>query len=463
MISGSIKSPQDLVEVLSNVPKTKNGYLNVLSRTLFLSLEIKKNSVKGFHTNLDPGSVKYPESLLIYVLAEALSDTEGYFSFEESTAINDFYRVSIDLESLVIQATILRKELDEILPQIITTNVKLRSDEEKYNQKTLAEILVSSEDPISELRNLKMLLERERIGVYEIRKLESVEEIGLDYILEGVEYGKINLLKILESLKVSQFTGFVEIEDEGSFTYVFFKEGKIFGVHPARTEIFDAFLNMFGDLKASIIKVNDEFIDIFAQAFVGRPIISAEDKYISLGKLFLTLLTLKERGLVKIVKGDDVFIFIFRDGKLLSARRGKRWSENWSILFLSPARVYLYKDVYTENIHYLFYLFILNKILNILRKHSLEEELKLLIFKVAEIPSLYLEGSKVNPSLALSRKDEENLLKLLTEVTDRVIEKLGKERFESDLENELSPYRDVFRILDLSENLYKRAGSQETK
>jgi len=463
MISGSISSPQDLVEVLSNISKTKSGYLNILSRTLFISLKVQKSTVVGFYTNFEIGEVKNPESYLIYVMAEALADTEGYFSFEETTAIDKFFEVNLDLESLIIQATILRKEIDDILSQIITTNVRLRSDEEKYDKKTLAEILASTEDPISELRNLKTLLEKDRIGVYEIRKVDSVEEIGLDYILEGVEYGKINLLKILESLKISKFTGFVEIEDNKKFTYVFFKEGKIFGVHPARTEIFDAFLNMFGSLKASIIKVNEEFIETFAQAFIGKPIIASEDKYISLGKLFLTLLTLKERGLVKIVKGDSTFLFIFKEGKVLSARRKNRWSENWKVIFFSPAKVYLYRNVYTENINYLFYLFILNKIINILKKHSLEEELKILIFRIAEMPSLYMEAFKINPSEALSKEEEEELLSLLTTITERVIEKIGKERFEGDLENELSPYKDVFRILDLSEELYEKSRFQEGK
>jgi len=453
MISGNLSSPQDLAEILSGLPGAKSGFLNLLSRNLFLSLALKGREVEGFYTNAEAGEEVVPESLLLYTVAELLLDTEGYFSFEEETAIEEFTEVSTDLESLVIRATILRKELDEVLPHIITTSVRLRSEEKAYEGKTLLQILTSSEDPVREIRRLKKLLGEGKVEIADIRRTEGVEEIGLDYVLEGVEYGKVNLFHILESLKSQGFTGFVEIEEGKKRAYVFFKGGKIFGAYPAKTEIFDLFLNTFGNLRASVVKIKEEFADTFAQAFVGRPLLSGEEKYLSLGKLFLTLLSLKEKGTVRIEGEEGTYIFIFKEGKMLSARRLERWSDNWRVLFKGPLRLYLYRGVHWKNVRYLFYLFLINKILHLLRKHGEEKELEEVITFVARKPNLYLEGGEINPSAPLGEKDEEELLALLSRISEVLVRRLGRRTFEEELENELSPYRDVLRILDLEEEL----------
>ncbi|HIP43243.1 MAG TPA: hypothetical protein EYG91_04995, partial [Aquifex aeolicus] len=294
MISGDLKSPQDLLEVLSGIPQTKSGYLNLLSRNIFLSLKINKSTVEGFFSNIETDKVKNPLNALIFILSELLYETEGYFSFEEETAISSFREVKEDIESLVIKSTILRREIDEILSLIITTNVEFKSELSEYNKKTLFEVLADTDDILEKLRELKKFLEEGKVGISEIKKVESIEEIGIDYILESVEYKRINLLKILESLKVSNFTGFVEIEGKEREIYTFFKNGEIFGIYPVSVDIFDHLMEFYGDFKASIVKLNEEFIDTFAQAFIGKPVIASESKYISLGKLFLTLLSLKE-------------------------------------------------------------------------------------------------------------------------------------------------------------------------
>ncbi|NPB05993.1 MAG: hypothetical protein GXO03_00140 [Aquificae bacterium] len=452
MISGELRSAQELTELLSGLPGAKSGYLSVLSKNLFLSLRVENRKVKGFYANLEFRK-PVPSSLLLYALAELMLDTEGYFSFEPESAIEEFLPADEELEGLVIRATILRKELDELLPFVITPAATLRSKDEKLDGRTLAEILVSSEDPVTEARRLKKLFEEKLVSVARMEESGSVEEIGLDYVLEGVEYGKVNLFPIVDSLKAQGFTGFVEIEGESERAYVFFKGGKIFGVYPASVKLFDLFLNAFGNLKASVVKIKEEFVETFAQAFVGTPAVESEDRYASLGKLFLTLLTLKERGTVKIESPEGSFVFIFQDGKLLSAKRKDRWSENWRVLFEEPFRVYLYKEVRPQNVKPLFYLFLINKLLHLLRKHGLERERIKLVEFVARKPNLYLDGSYVNPSAPLSKEDEEELFNLLVSVSDSLVKHLGRTRFEEELENELSPYKDVFKILELPDAL----------
>ncbi len=456
MISGTIKNPQDLVEILSGIPKTKKGYLSILCRTDFAILEIEKNKVKAFYTNYDEVDFKNPVSFLTFILSEMLRDTQGYFSFEEKTAIEEMTPVDVEVETLLIQSTILRKEIDTILPQIITTNVKFSSEIEEFNDKTLAEILGNSDEPIETLRKLKKLIGEEKVKVSEIKEVGSLQEIGLDYILERVESKKVNLLKLLESLKNSDFTGFVEIEEEGENTYVFLKNGKIFGVYPAKVEIFDKFFYTFGNLRASIVKLKEEFIETFAQSFIGRPSIFSEDKYISLGKLFLSLISLKEEAIVKIVKGKESYIFVFRDGKLFSAKKTKRWEENWDVLFNSPVYLFFFKDIYTTNVNYLFYLLLLNKLKGIIRKYNLQEIFNELLLEIASLPFLYIENELIKSNRILTKKEESILLKVFVEISDKVIEKIGKEKFEEDLENELSAYKDILKVLDFREEIYKR-------
>ncbi|RUM29292.1 MAG: hypothetical protein DSY42_06835 [Aquifex sp.] len=456
MISGDLKNPQDLLEVLSGIPQTKSGYLNLLSKNIFLSLKITKSTVEGFFSNIETDKVKNPLNALIFILSELLYETEGYFSFEEETAISGFREVKEDIESLVIKSTILRREIDEILPLIITTNVEFKSELPEYNKKTLFEVLTNADDVLEKLRELKKFLEEGKVEISEIKKVESIEEIGIDYILESVEYKRINLLKILESLKVSNFTGFVEIEGKEKEIYTFFKNGEIFGIYPVSVEIFDYFMEFYGDFKASIIKLNGDFIDTFAQAFIGKPIIASESKYISLGKLFLTLLSLKENGIVKIVNGKENYIYVFREGKLLSAKKTDRWDDNWRILFPKTDYIFLFKDIYVANVNYLFYLFLLNKLKNLIVKYSLFDELNQLIFKIAEIPSLYIKNGRINTIKVLSKKEEKELLKIFITISEKVIEKIGKETFERELEEEVKPYKDILKILNLSSELYTR-------
>jgi len=453
MISGDLKGPGDLLETLSGFPASKTGFLNLISRNLFLSLKLEKSKVKGFFTNYEVKNAKNSLNALVFVLAEMLSDTEGYFSFEERTAIKDFIPVEEELESLVIRATILRKEIEEILPLIITSSAVFTSKNEEFNDKSLFEILSSAQDPIEKLRELKKLLENKEVEVKELRNVSSLEELGLDYILESVEYKKVNLLKILEALKTMNFTGFLEIEGDKKSLYTFFKKGEIFGIHPVSVDIFDYLMEYYSEFKASIIKLKEEFVETFAQAFIGKPVIASESKYISLGKLFLTFLSLKEEGVLKIIRNGENYIFIFRDGKLFSARKVKKWEENWKVLLPESQYTFLYREIYSTNVNYLFYVFLLNKILNVIRKYSLKKTENFLIRKVAEIPFIYVKNGKVELLKNLNKKEESEILKFLLSVTEKVVNEIGREKFETEIEEELRPYAEILKVLNLSTDI----------
>ncbi|AAC07472.1 hypothetical protein [Aquifex aeolicus] len=450
MISGDLKGPGDLLEILSGFPASKSGYLNLISRNLFLSLKLEKSKVKGFFTNYEVKSTKNPLNALTFVLSEMLSDTEGYFSFEENTAISEFIPVDEELESLVIKATIVRKEIEEILPLIITSSAVFTSKNAEYKDRSLFEILSNAEDPIEKLRELKNLLENGEVEVKELKETSSLEELGLDYILESVEYKKVNLLKILEALRNMKFTGFLEIEGDRKTLYTFFKKGEIFGIHPVSVEIFDYLMEYYSEFKASIVKLKEEFVETFAQAFIGKPVIASESKYISLGKLFLTFLSLREEGVLKIIKNGESYIFIFRNGKLFSARKTKRWEENWKVLLPDSQYTFLYREIYSTNVNYLFYVFLWNKILNVIKKHSLRDSENLVVRKTAEIPFIYMKNGRIEVLKNLNKKEEGEILKFLLFITEKVVSEIGREKFEKEIEEELKPYTEILRVLNLS-------------
>ena len=453
MISGDLKSPGDLLEILSGFPLSKSGYLNLISKNLFLSLKLEKSKVKGFFTNYEVENVRKPINALLFVLSEMLLDTEGYFSFEENTAISEFIPVEEELESLVIKATIVRKEIEEILPLIITSSAVFTSEKEEYKDRSLFEILSNVEDPIEELRKLKKLLESKEVEVKEFKESSSLEELGLDYILESVEYKKVNLLKILEALRNMKFTGFLEIEGDKKTLYTFFRKGEIFGIHPVSVEIFDYLMEYYSEFKASIVKLKEEFVETFAQAFVGKPVIASESKYISLGKLFLTFLSLREEGVLKIMRDGDSYIFIFRNGKLFSARKTKRWEENWKVLLADSQYTFLYREIYSTNVNYLFYVFLLNKIFNVIKKYSLKDSENFLIRKTAEIPFIYIKNSRIDVLKNLNKKEEKDILKFLLAVTEKVVNEIGRDKFEKEIEEELKPYGEILKVLNLSTDM----------
>lgn len=456
MISGSISGSQDLIEVLSTIPRTKRGYLNILSKTIFLALLVESGRIKGFFTNYEINSSKNPLSLLIFVISEMLYDAEGYFSLENETAIQEFVKVDADIESVVIQATILRREIEEVIPFIITTNVRLSSESNpEYEGKLFGEILANSEDPIEELRKLKDLLERGLVHVKEIKHAGNIEEIGFDYILDEVDISRVNVTKLIEGLKRDNFNGYVEINKGGNLLYLFFKEGKVFGVSPAEPRIFDTLLDPIGNAAVSIVRLKEEFIETFAQIYIGKPSIASEDKYLSLGKLFITLISNLEEAVLKVVYGKEHYIFIFNEGKLLSAKRIDKWSENFKVTFPSPNFIFLYRNIYSNNVVYTFYLFLLNKLKNVLIRWNLTDELNELYRAVAHMPSIYIKEDTLYATKALTKKEEKQLVELFAEISDRAIEKLGKEEFERELELELSPYKEVLKVLDITENLYR--------
>ncbi len=456
MISGSISNSQDLIEVLSTIPRTKKGYLNILSKTIFLALDVENGKVKGFFTNYEINKSDRPLSLLIFVISEMLHEAEGYFSFERETSIQDFLKVDGDLESVVIQATILRKEIEEVIPLIITTNVRLTSDSRpEYNGKLFGEILANSEDPIEELRNLKELLEKGIVHVREIKHAGNIEEIGFDYILDEVDISKVNITRLIEGLKRDSFNGYVEINKGNNLIYLFFKDGKVFGVSPAEPQIFDTLLDPLGSAAVSIVRLREEFVETFAQIYIGRPSIASEDKYLSLGKLFITLISNFEEAVLKVVYGREHYIFIFNEGKLLSAKRTDKWSENFKVSFPSPNFIFLYRNIYSNNVIYTFYLFLLNKLKNILVRWNLEEEMNELYRAIARMPSIYVKDETISALKSLTKKEEKQLIDLFVNVSDKAIEKLGKEEFERELELELSPYKEVLNVLDISEEFYR--------
>ena len=385
-----------------------------------------------------------------------LYETEGYFSLEKGTNLQKFIEVDGDLESIVIQSTILRREIEEIIPYIITTNVKLMSERYKeYDGKLFGEILANAEDPIEALRELKSLLEKGFVQVKEIKQVGNIEEIGFDYILDDVDIAKVNVTKLIEGLKRDGFNGYVEINKDNQLIYLFFKEGKVFGVSPAEPQIFDFLLDPIGSASVSIVRLKEEFIETFAQIYIGKPSIASEDKYLSLGKLFITLISNLEEAVLKVVYGKEHYIFIFNEGKLLSAKRTNKWSENFKVSFPSPNFIFLYRNIYANNVIYTFYLFLLNKLKNILIRWHLNEEMGELYRAIAHMPSIYINNGVISANKSLTKKEEKKLMEIFLEISDRAIEKLGKEEFERELEFELSPYKEVLRVLDITEELYR--------
>ncbi len=456
MISGNIAGSQDLIEVLSTIPRTKRGYLSVLSKTIFLALLVENGRIKGFFTNYEISNSRNPLSLLIFVISEMLYETEGYFSLEDRTAIDNFIDIDVDIESVVIQATILRREIEEVIPFIITTNVRLTSESfPEYDGKLFGEILANADDPIEELRKLKDLLERGLVHVKEIKHAGNIEEIGFDYILDGVDISRVNVTKLIEGLKRDNFSGYVEINKGNNPIYLFFKKGKVFGVSPAEPQIFDTLLDPLGNTAVSIVRLREEFIETFAQIYIGKPSIASEDKYLSLGKLFITLISYMEEAVLKVVYGKENYIFIFNEGRLLSAKRTNKWNENFKVTFPSPNFIFLYRNIYANNVFYTFYLFLLNKLKNILIRWNLTEELNTLYRAIAHMPSIYIKEYTIHATKSLTKKEERQLVDLFVEVSDKAIEKLGKEEFEREMELELSPYKEVLKVLDITEDLYR--------
>ena len=462
MISGYLSSQQDFVDLINGYLFNKQGVLEIYLKGRSIELYIENGYIKGFYAGTE--GLKTEEinkkSLLIYSLFSMFDDPNALFSFKKAPEEEYHFKLEepISAEELILQLQLAHQEFKSLLNLIITPYATIRvlkpfENMQNYDGRTFVSvILTSTETLVSETRKLQELL---RAGFLDIGQF-SAPEVGkriyeVDYIVRDVYIKNVNLFSVLESLKMSKFTGFINIYDNYSNYELYIQKGKAVALYPYNFDFFDFILTPRTSSVIDVVSMPEEILNKFILKHSKRKLISSlPDSFIELGKTFMGIIKNRFTGLLVLQKANERMYFAYEDGVLLaSLLEGK----NLKIYNAEPYRDGFLTDLIPfepmENLLEVVHLLFINVVYSVLFKHSNQVTQGILhhlsssdLFKIEE-GSIYFRADP--------RGRRREILGFLSFILDVGYKILGKKRLEEELENSLHPYRDIFKVLEVEE------------
>ena len=468
MFYGYIGDTRGLNDVITGLLQGRSGVLELFVNTYLLSLQVNEGLITEFRCDMELGNGKVanPYNLLLYCIAEMLSNAEGFFAFYEGSHIEGIkLQQPVGSDELIIQATILRKELDEVMDRVISPFAifKASSPEEgagRFEGKNVVEALASSEDSaVSVVRHIKDLLIEGKLDIYEFREGEVAESSEIDYMMENIPLGKVNIVAILESLRGRKFSGIAKIS---SLTYsinLFYEGGEVFALYPVDFDIFEFLLSPDKNAELSLISLDSSIVKFIALRFLSTPQVNTlSSNFMEISKLIIGLSKHRENALLLVSeKKGDRFI-VFKRGRLLMSllESAGKFTPSPSLRFKEPYFVSLYFYKKVENIASVVYTFMINEIVSIFMKHAPSKVIGVVLREASKYPFItFLEG-KLHLTKHPSEEEEDQLMNLLAFMFDLGSQELGEKKLEEELEFQLRPFKDIFRVLDVDKYLKAR-------
>jgi hypothetical protein len=462
MISGYLSSQQDFVGLINGFLFNKQGVFEIYLGGRSIELYIENGFIKGFYTDIEGLKAEEinKESLLLYSLFSMLDNPNALFSFKNAPEREYHFKLEepISAEELILQLQLAHQEFKSLLNLIITPYATIRvlkpfENMQNYDGRTFVSvILTSTETLISETRKLQEL---PRAGFLDIGQF-STPEVGkriyeVDYIVRDVGIKNVNIFSVLESLRMSKFTGFINIYDNHSNYELYIQKGKPIALYPYNFGFFNILLTPRADLVMNAVSMPEEIINKFILKHSDRRLISGlPDSFIELGKIFIGITKSGFTGLLMLQKANERMYFAYDNGVLLASLLE---GEKLKTCNVDPYRDGFLVDLIAfepmENFLEVMHLLFINVVYGVILKHSNQMVQSILhylsssdLFKMIE-DSIYF---RVNPK---GRREE--ILSFLSFLLDVGYKILGKKKLEEELENSLHPYRDIFKVLEIEE------------
>ncbi len=468
MFYGYIDNIRTLSGLISGLLQGRSGVMELFVNNRYLSIYVRDNLIHSFTCNLDTGKPDEPnaQNILIYCISEMLENPEGFFAFYVEELDNPLNLDSpMDIEELTIQSIIVRKELDKILEKVISpyATLKATSDSEElkeFDNRTLLDILFTSKEHITQLvRRLEDLLNEGKLDIHKFTEEEKdvFKELKIDYFLSDINLDKVNLVAVLESIKRSKFSGTVRISLGDSLVILFYKNGELISIFPKNIDVFEFLLNPYSGAELSIMEMDERLVDYISLRYLSYPhIMELSSDFMEVSKLFLGLSKYKKNALLFIEEEDKNRYIIFDKGSLVAPINeiDNKFEHSTDLKFKEPFKVslYLYRNV--RNIESFMYLFLLNITLQIILKLSLKGLWEDVSFKLLRYTYLKLgEDNKLYLIRSLREEEQEELLSLVSEILEDLAKEIGEKRQEEELELQLRPFKDIFKVLDIEEYL----------
>ncbi|QWK18959.1 MAG: hypothetical protein KNN13_05385 [Hydrogenobacter thermophilus] len=462
MLSGYISTAQDVIDVINSCLVNKEGVLDFFSNGSFISLHIQKGHIKGFSVpSLDTSHVKNRTALLFYHMSEVLENPEGFFTFREDIPSDNFIALEqpLQAEELVLQLQLVSQELKNLIEKIITPFAVLKVQKpfegmEKYEEKSLYEIIKSSEDSIlNTLRKVKELFSEGFLDIHQFYQMDvDRHKLLTEYVIKDVEAKKINLITILENLQLNKFTGLVKATDQSQEFEMYYVKGKPISLYPINYDVFEFFINPNTSMRISVISMDATSMNLYMlRHSENKSMNHLSGDFLEVGKVFMGMSRSKSSGLIVVRMPKKKVNILYEEGKM----RGILEEEQAHIKAVSQLRIekpfwvdlILYEPM--GNMASIIYLFLINLVYGILLKHA-SDTLQSIMGQIASSDLfMYEEGSikyRRRP-----KEEDDVVLAFLSTLLDIGYRTLGQKKLEEDLEVSLQPYRDVFKIMDVEE------------
>lgn len=465
MFYGYIGDTRSLNDVITGLLQGRSGTLELFINRYFLSLKVEDGAITEFRSDLELFNRKKVNSynLLVYCLAEMLSNPEGFFAFYEEAKVSGTpLEAPVGTDELMIQATIVRRELDEVLDKIISPYAIFKAVGRDaavgfFEGKNVVEAIALSGEPVvTVVRRIRDFLLEGKLDIYEFREGEGPEELEIDYMMEGVPLKRVNIVAILESLRNGAFSGIAKISGPTYTINIFYEGGEIFAVYPVDYDIFEFFLTPDRNAELSLVTLDRSIVKFIALRYLARPEINTvSSNFMEISKLFLGLSKHRKNALLLISeKKGDRFI-VFREGRLLISLLESEgiFKISGSLRFEEPYFVSLFFYRKVDNIASLVYLFMINEVLSVFMKHAPTKMSTMILREVVKYPFLTFSEGKLHLTLNPGEEEEQKLLNLLSFLLDLGAQEIGEEKQQEELEFHLRPFKDIFRVLDIDRYL----------
>ena len=466
MFYGYIGDTRSLNDVITGLLQGRTGTLELFVNRYFLSLNVREGLVTEFGCDLPSGGGKKVNhyNLLIYCLAEMISNPEGFFAFydEEHRTKALPLENPVGGDELMIQATVVRRELDEIVDRIISPYAifKVTAGDPRasfYEGKNLIEAISLSREPIIPVvREIKDLLLEGKLDIYEFRESDHQETPEIDYMMEGVPLKRVNVIAILESLRNSSFSGIAKISSTTYTINLFYENGDMFAVYPVDQDIFEFFLSPDKNAELSLVALDSSIVRFVAMRFLAKPEIDmVSSHFMEVSKLALGLSKHRKDALLLISEKHGDRYIIFKEGKLLMnmVESAGKFRPSDSLKFTEPYFVSLYFYRKVENLASIVYLFMINEVLSVFMKRSPSKMNTLVLREAVRYPFIVLSEGKFHLVKNPGEEEEKGLMTLLSFMLDLGAQEIGEKKQEEELEFQLRPFKDIFKVLNIEKYL----------
>ncbi|MEJ5339128.1 MAG: hypothetical protein WHS43_05690 [Aquificaceae bacterium] len=462
MISGYLRSGQDLVDLLNGCLFNRVGTLDLFLGVKVVSLYTDRGLIKGFKlSDGDEATAENKRSMLLYHLSEFMENPEAFFTFREGKRENILQLEDpVSVEELVLQLQLVHGELKSLMERVITPMAVVRivkNFEEAgfYDGKNIYQILASSKNNlVEEIRKLKSLFSGGYLDINQFYNPELLkEEIKIEYLMKGVDADRVNIITLLESFHFSKFSGIVQIMG-GDFEFeLYYKKGRLSAVYPYNSEVFDFFLTPRSNSLLNVISISGSTLDLLMLKHSEEKVVSGlSGCFIETGKILIGMGMEGRTGMITVYSEGSRTHIIYRDGLLMGivedGSEGLRLVKSLPVERIEWVDIAFYQPM--DNIRNVIHQFLLNAIYGIILKHAGHLN-HLILAQLASSDVLkYHEGVILYRRMPRSEEEVFGFLQFLLDLSYNM---LGNERLERELEIALEPYRDILKILKVEEHL----------